>query len=197
MFRFTLIEWSIQFSSLVVVVTIFSIIIRQQNTYNTNSINNACPGYCKHVLCWIPPEKSLILSSWRHTDRYPICVHWGMVAPFKIKYHVSIHMHTVSPTNLCMVKSPLHMSLFRVYIRFQQSLNIWFDDAEILTDVACHSHVVFSPCSIAMHNENRERKSQLMTEKMDYVIILEIIKIIHCVHDDVIQWKSRQIWGIW
>ena len=47
-----------------VVVTLFSNIIHEQNTSNTNLTNKAYPGYCKHVLCWRPPKKSLSLSSW-------------------------------------------------------------------------------------------------------------------------------------
>ena len=43
----------------VVVVTLFSNIIQEQNTSNTNLTNKAYPGYCKHVLCWRPPEKAL------------------------------------------------------------------------------------------------------------------------------------------
>ena len=42
-----------------VVVTLFSNIIHEQNTSNTNLTNKAYPGYCKHVLCWRPPEKVL------------------------------------------------------------------------------------------------------------------------------------------
>ena len=38
-------------SSPVVVVTLFSNIIHEQNTSNTNLTNKAYPGYCKHVLC--------------------------------------------------------------------------------------------------------------------------------------------------
>ena len=34
-----------------VVVTLFSNIIHEQNTSNTNLTNKAYPGYCKHVLC--------------------------------------------------------------------------------------------------------------------------------------------------
>ena len=45
--------------TLVVVVTSFSNIIHEQNTSNTNLTNKAYPGYCKHVLCWRPPEKAL------------------------------------------------------------------------------------------------------------------------------------------
>ena len=48
--------WSIP---LVVVVTLFSNIIHEQNTSNTNLTNKVYPGYCKHVLCWRPPEKAL------------------------------------------------------------------------------------------------------------------------------------------
>ena len=40
-------------------VTLFSNIIHEQNTSNTNLTNKAYPGYCKHVLCWRPPEKAL------------------------------------------------------------------------------------------------------------------------------------------
>ena len=36
----------------VVVVTLFSNTIHEQNTSNTNLTNKAYPGYCKHVLCW-------------------------------------------------------------------------------------------------------------------------------------------------
>ena len=43
----------------VVVVTLFSNIIHEQNTSNTNLTNKAYPGYCKHALCWRPPEKAL------------------------------------------------------------------------------------------------------------------------------------------
>ena len=43
----------------VVVVTLFSNIIHEQNTSDTNLTNKAYPGYCKHVLCWRPPEKAL------------------------------------------------------------------------------------------------------------------------------------------
>ena len=42
-----------------VVVTLFSNIIHEQNTSNTNLTHKAYPGYCKHVLCWRPPEKAL------------------------------------------------------------------------------------------------------------------------------------------
>ena len=42
-----------------VVVTLFSNIIHEQNRSNTNLTNKAYPGYCKHVLCWRPPEKAL------------------------------------------------------------------------------------------------------------------------------------------
>ena len=37
--------------SVVVVITLFSNIIHEQNTSNTNLTNKAFPGYCKHVLC--------------------------------------------------------------------------------------------------------------------------------------------------
>ena len=43
----------------VVVVTIFSNMIHEKNTSNTNLTNKAYAGYCKHVLCWTPPEKVL------------------------------------------------------------------------------------------------------------------------------------------
>ena len=48
-----------EFGCTVAVVTLFSNIIHEQNTSNTNLTNKAYPGYCKHVLCWRPPEKAL------------------------------------------------------------------------------------------------------------------------------------------
>ena len=59
-------DW--QYNLLVVVVIFFSNIVHEQNTSNTNLTNKAYPGYCEHVLCWRPPEKSLSLSSWRQKD---------------------------------------------------------------------------------------------------------------------------------
>ena len=47
----------------VVVVTLFSSIIHEQNTSNTNLTNKAYPGFCKRVLCWRPPEKALSYQS--------------------------------------------------------------------------------------------------------------------------------------
>ena len=46
--------------SVVVVVILFSNIIHEQNTSNTNLTNKAHPGYYKHVLCWRPPEKKAL-----------------------------------------------------------------------------------------------------------------------------------------
>ena len=43
----------------VVVVTLFSNIIHEQNTSNTNLTNKAYPRYCKYVFCWRPTEKAL------------------------------------------------------------------------------------------------------------------------------------------
>ena len=43
----------------VVVVTLFSNIIHEQNTSNTNMTNKAYPGYYKQVLCWRPPKNAL------------------------------------------------------------------------------------------------------------------------------------------
>ena len=47
------------------VVTLFSNIIHEQNTSNTNLTNKAYPGYCKHVFMLKATRKSLSLSSWR------------------------------------------------------------------------------------------------------------------------------------
>ena len=150
----------------------FSNIIHEQNTHNTNLIDDAYPGYCKHVLCWSPPEKKALayLAGDVLTDiPFAYIEAWLHLLKSNTMFP---SICTLSPPLIYrMVKSPLHMSLFRVYMRLQQSLNIWFDDAEILTDVARPSHVVFSP-----HNGKRARKSQLMTENVDYVIILENIK---------------------
>ena len=57
-------DFILQFTGhvIVVVVTLFSNIIHEQNTSNTHLTNKAYPGYCKHVLFWRPPEKSLSLS---------------------------------------------------------------------------------------------------------------------------------------
>ena len=54
----------------VVVVTLFSNIIHEQNTSNTNLTNKAYPGYCKHVLCWRPPEKAyeMLHKAWNRRD---------------------------------------------------------------------------------------------------------------------------------
>ena len=41
------------------VVALSSNITYEQNTSNTHLTNKAYPGYCKHVLCWMPPEKAL------------------------------------------------------------------------------------------------------------------------------------------
>ena len=53
---------------IVVVVTLFSNIIHEQNTSNTNLTNKAYPGYCKHVLCWRPPEKALAYLAGVHCE---------------------------------------------------------------------------------------------------------------------------------
>ena len=59
-----------EMSRSVVVVTLFSNIIHEQNTSNTNLTNKAYPGYCKHVLCWRPPEKAVAYLSGGNLDRY-------------------------------------------------------------------------------------------------------------------------------
>ena len=60
-FYFVLLRFSyIYYHLIVVVVTLFSNIIQEQNTSNTNLTNKAYPGYCKHVLCWTPPEKTSV-----------------------------------------------------------------------------------------------------------------------------------------
>ena len=43
-----------------VVATTSSNIIYEQNKWNTNTANQAYPGYCKHVLCWRPTEKKAL-----------------------------------------------------------------------------------------------------------------------------------------
>ena len=51
--------------------TLFPNIIHEQNTSNSNLTDKAYPGYCKHVLCWRPPEKALAyLMTWEihHND---------------------------------------------------------------------------------------------------------------------------------
>ena len=73
-------------SPVVVVVTLFSNIIHYQNTPNANLSNKDYPRYCKHVLCWRPPEKALaylacsnlssliiqgfIIHGWSHYQRF-------------------------------------------------------------------------------------------------------------------------------
>ena len=54
-----------------VVVTLFSNMIHEQNTSNTNLTNKAYPGYCKDVLCWRPPEKALAyLAGGNHLHKF-------------------------------------------------------------------------------------------------------------------------------
>ena len=44
-------SFKLEWINSVVVVTLFSNIIHEQNTSNTNLTNKAYPGYWKHVLC--------------------------------------------------------------------------------------------------------------------------------------------------
>ena len=61
----------------------------------------------------------------------------GVMTFFEIKYNVSTHMRTAYPNSLSL-GSPapqFDISLLRVCVRSQHSMNAWFEDAEIWSEV--------------------------------------------------------------
>ena len=72
----------------VVVVTLFSNMIHEQNISNANLTNKSYSGYCKHVLCWRPPEKALAyLAGGNIASSPPLSWSLSSLSLFLLLYH--------------------------------------------------------------------------------------------------------------